>query len=325
MTASEAARIVVTRRIPEPALELLRGAGDVWLSPHDRPMTTAELHAAVAGADAVVTLLHDRVDDAFLDAAGPSLRVVANVAVGYDNIDVPACGRRGVAATNTPGVLVDATADIAMALILMSTRRLGEAERMVREGGTWSWSMFFMLGAGLQGKTLGIVGLGQIGAATARRARAFGMGIAYAGRRRADAALESELGAAMLDLDELLATADVVSLHTPLSDVTRHLIDARRLALMKPTAHLVNTSRGPVVDEAALAAALQAGTIAGAGLDVFEREPEIHPGLRGLENVVLIPHLGSATIETRTAMGVLAAQNAVAVLAGKPPVTPIAG
>jgi glyoxylate reductase len=325
MTASEAARIVVTRRIPEPALELLRGAGDVWLSPHDRPMTTAELHAAVAGADAVVTLLHDRVDDAFLDAAGPSLRVVANVAVGYDNIDVPACGRRGVAATNTPGVLVDATADIAMALILMSTRRLGEAERMVREGGTWSWSMFFMLGAGLQGKTLGIVGLGQIGAATARRARAFGMGIAYAGRRRADAALESELGAAMLDLDELLATADVVSLHTPLSDVTRHLIDARRLALMKPTAHLVNTSRGPVVDEAALAAALRAGTIAGAGLDVFEREPEIDPGLRGLENVVLIPHLGSATIETRTAMGLLAAQNAVAVLAGKPPVTPIAG
>jgi glyoxylate reductase len=325
MTASEAARIVVTRRIPEPALELLRGAGDVWLSPHDRPMTTAELHAAVAGADAVVTLLHDRVDDAFLDAAGPSLRVVANVAVGYDNIDVPACGRRGVAATNTPGVLVDATADIAMALILMSTRRLGEAERMVREGGTWSWSMFFMLGAGLQGKTLGIVGLGQIGAATARRARAFGMGIAYAGRRRADAALESELGAAMLELDELLATADVVSLHTPLSDVTRHLIDARRLALMKPTAHLVNTSRGPVVDEAALAAALRAGTIAGAGLDVFEREPEIDPGLRGLENVVLIPHLGSATIETRTAMGLLAAQNAVAVLAGKPPVTPIAG
>jgi glyoxylate reductase len=230
-----------------------------------------------------------------------------------------------VVATNTPGVLVDATADIAMALILMSTRRLGEAERMVREGGSWSWSMFFMLGTGLQGKTLGIVGLGQIGAATARRARAFGMRIAYAGRRRADAALESELGAGMLDLDELLATADVVSIHTPLSDATRHLIDGRRLALMKPTAHLVNTSRGPVVDEAALAAALRDGTIAGAGLDVFEREPEIHPGLRGLENVVLIPHLGSATIETRTAMGVLAAENTVAVLAGRPPPTPIAG
>lgn len=323
MTAPGAARIVVTRRIPEPALELLRGAGDVWLSPHDRPMTTAELYAAVAGADAVVTLLHDRVDDAFLDAAGPGLRVVANVAVGYDNIDVAACARRGVVATNTPGVLVEATADIAMALILMSTRRLGEAERMVRAGGTWSWSMFFMLGSGLQGKTLGVVGLGAIGAATARRARAFGMRIAYAGRRRADAGLESELGAEMLELDELLATADVVSIHTPLSDATRHLIDARRLALMKPTAHLVNTSRGPVVDEAALAAALRAGTIAGAGLDVFEREPEIDPGLRGLENVVMIPHLGSATIETRTAMGVLAAQNAVAVLRGDPPPTPI--
>ena len=323
MTPAEAARIVVTRRIPEPALELLHSAGDVWLSPHDRPMTTAELHAAVAGADAVVTLLHDRVDDAFLDAAGPGLRVVANVAVGYDNIDVPACARRGVVATNTPGVLVDATADIAMALILISTRRLGEAERMVREGGTWSWNMFFMLGTGLQGKTLGIVGLGQIGAATARRARAFGMRIAYAGRRRADAAVEKELGAEMLELDELLATADVVSIHTPLSDATRHLIDARRLALMKPTAYLVNTSRGPVVDEAALAAALRDGTIAGAGLDVFEREPEIDPGLRGLENVVLIPHLGSATIETRTAMGVLAAENAVAVLRGDPPPTPI--
>jgi len=323
MTAPAAARIVVTRRIPEPALQLLHGAGDVLLSPHDRPMTTEELHAAIAGADAVVTLLHDRVDDAFLDAAGPGLKVVANVAVGYDNIDVPACTRRGVAATNTPGVLVDATADIAMALILMSTRRLGEAERTVREGGTWSWSMFFMLGSGLQGKTLGIVGLGQIGAATARRARAFGMRIAYAGRRRADPGVEAELGATMLDLDELLACADVVSIHTPLSAETRHLIDARRLALMKPTAHLVNTSRGPVVDEAALAAALRDGAIAGAGLDVFEREPAIEPGLLELENAVLIPHLGSATIETRTAMGVLAAENAAAVLAGQPPPTPI--
>jgi glyoxylate reductase len=323
MTVPAAARIVVTRRIPEPALELLHGAGDVWLSPYDRPMTTEELHAAIAGADAVVTLLHDRVDDAFLDAAGPGLKVVANVAVGHDNIDVPACARRGVIATNTPGVLVDATADIAMALILMSTRRLGEAERTVREGGTWTWSMFFMLGTGLQGKTLGIVGLGQIGAATARRARAFGMRIAYAGRRRADAGREAELDATMLDLDELLATADVVSIHTPLSAETRHLIDARRLALMKPTAHLVNTSRGPVVDEAALAAALRDGTIAGAGLDVFEREPAIEPGLLELENAVLIPHLGSATIETRTAMGVLAAENAAAVLAGKAPPTPI--
>ena len=250
--------------------------------------------------------------------------MVANVAVGYDNIDVAACTARGVVCTNTPGVLTDATADLALALILASTRRLGEAERMIRAGGTWSWSMFFMLGSGLQGKTLGIVGLGKIGTATARRARAFGMEIAYTGRRQADPALEAELGATRLELDELLATADVVSIHCPLSDATRHLIDARRLGLMKPTAHLVNTSRGPVVDEAALAAALAAGTIAGAGLDVFEHEPAIEPALYELENVVLIPHLGSATIETRTAMGVLAAQNAVAVLAGEPPLTPIA-
>lgn len=324
MSRRVSARIVVTRRIPSPALELLAPAGDVWVSPHDRPMTTDELHAAVSGAAAVVTLLHDRVDAAFLDAAGQGLRVVANVAVGYDNVDVSACAARGVVCTNTPGVLTDATADIAFALILASTRRLGEAERMVRAGGTWSWSMFFMLGSGLQGKTLGIVGLGQIGAATARRARAFGMRIAYTGRQRADAALEAELEATRLDLDELLATADVVSIHCPLSDATRHLIDSRCLSLMKPTAYLINCARGPIVDEAALAHALRDGTIAGAGLDVFEHEPAIEPGLLELENVVLLPHLGSATIETRTAMGVLAAQNAVAVLAGKPPLTPIA-
>lgn len=323
MSRRVSARIVVTRRIPSPALEFLAPAGDVWVSPHDRPMATDELHAAVSGADAVVTLLHDRVDAAFLDAAGPGLRVVANVAVGYDNVDVSACAAHGVVCTNTPGVLTDATADIAFALILASTRRLGEAERMVRAGGTWSWSMFFMLGSGLQGKTLGIVGLGQIGTATARRARAFGMQIAYTARQRADAALEADLEATRLDLDELLATADVVSIHCPLSDATRHLIDARRLSLMKPTAYLVNCARGPIVDEAALAQALRDGTIAGAGLDVFEHEPAIEPALLELENVVLLPHLGSATIETRTAMGVLAAQNVVAVLAGKPPLTPI--
>jgi glyoxylate reductase len=318
-------RIVVTRRIPEPALQLLREArGEVWLSPHDRPLTVEELHAAIDGATAVLTLLHDRVDDAFLDAAGPSLRAVANVAVGYDNVDVDACARRGVVATNTPGVLTDATADLAFALILMTTRRLGEGERLVRSGTRWSWSMFFLLGMGLQEKLLGIVGLGQIGTATARRARAFGMRVAYTGRRRAAPALEAELDATFVEsLDELLAAADVVSLHCPLTPETHHLIDARRLGLMRPTAHLVNTTRGPVVDEAALAEALRDGTIAGAGLDVFEREPEVHPGLLGLENAVLLPHLGSATVETRTAMGVLAARNALAVVAGDPPITPI--
>ena len=319
-----AARIVVTRRIPEPAIELLQEAGDVWVSPHDRPLATDELHAAVAGADGVVTLLHDRVDDAFLDAAGSGLRIVANAAVGYDNVDVPACARRGVVVSNTPGVLTEATADIAFALILMATRRLGEGERLIRSGTPWSWSMFFMLGSGIQGKTLGIVGLGKIGLATARRARAFGMEIAYAGRRRAPADVETELAARFLPLDELLAQADVVSLHCPLSAETRHLIDAEALGRMKPSAFLVNTTRGPVVDEAALADALRSGTIAGAGLDVFEREPEVHEALLDLENVVLIPHLGSATVETRTAMGVLAARNVVAVLGGGEAVTPVA-
>ena len=315
--------IVVTRRIPEPALDLLRAAGDTWVSPEDRPLTTEELHDAVAGADAVVTLLHDRVDDAFLDAAGAQLRVVANVAVGYDNVDVAACTRRAVIVTNTPGVLTDATADLAFALILMTTRRLGEGERLVRAGGTWTWSMFFHLGTGIQAKRLGIVGLGQIGQATARRARAFGMEIVYSGRRRADDDVEAETGATYLPLDELLATSDVVSLHVPLNEETRHLIDADALARMQPTAFLVNTTRGPVVDEDALVHALRDGRIAGAGLDVFEHEPSVHPGLLELENVVLLPHLGSATLETRTAMGVLAARNAVAVLRGKDPLTPV--
>jgi glyoxylate reductase len=316
-------RIVVTRVIPEPALDLLREAGEMWLNPEDRALTRDELHAAIAGADAVVTLLHDRVDDAFLDAAGPQLQVVANVAVGYDNVDVPACAARGVRFTNTPGVLTDATADIAFALILMVTRRLAEGERLVRSQRPWNWNMFFMLGTGIQGKTLGIVGLGQIGTATARRARAFGMEVVYAGRHPADPALEAELGARFLSLDELLETADVVSLHCPLTEETRHLITARRLRQMKATAFLVNTTRGPVVDESALADALRDGVIAGAGLDVFEREPEVHPGLLELDDVVLIPHLGSATVETRTAMAVLAARNAIAVLHGEEPPTPV--
>jgi glyoxylate reductase len=317
------ARIVVTGRVPEPALDVLREAGELDAYTQETALTVEELHTAIAGAEAVVTLLLDRVDDAFLDAAGPQLRVVSNVAVGYNNIDVAACARRGVVVTNTPGVLTDATADIAMALILMVTRRLGEGERVMRSGTPWRWHMHYMLGTGLQGKTLGIVGLGQIGTATARRARAFGMQIAYSGRRRADEAVEAELEARYLGFDELLATSDVVSLHCPLNDETHHLITAERLRQMRPDAFLVNTTRGPVVDEGALAEALEAGVIAGAGLDVFEREPEAHPGLLELENAVLIPHLGSATIETRTAMAVLAARNAAAVLRGEAPLTPV--
>ena len=316
-------RIVVTRRIPEPALDLLREAGELWVSPHDRPLTREELHQAVRGADAVVTLLHDRVDGDLLDAAGPQLRIVANVAVGYDNVDVPSCTARGVPFTNTPGVLTDATADIAMALILMATRRLGEGERVIRGRDPWVWSMFYMLGSGIQGKRLGVVGFGKIGQATARRAQAFGMEVVYSSRSEADPAVVAEIGVARVDFDELLATCDVISLHCPLTPDTRHLIGAAELRRMKPTAFLVNTARGPVIDEAALAEALRDGVIAGAGLDVFEREPAVEEGLLGLDNVVLIPHLGSATIETRTAMGVLAAQNVVARLAGERPPTPV--
>ncbi len=223
--------------------------------------------------------------------------------------------------TNTPGVLVDATADLAMTLILSVTRRAGEGERFVRAGRAWSWDMFFMLGTGLAGKTLGVVGLGGIGRAVAHRARAFGMEIVYAGPRRA--APDVEAGATHVPLEELLRSADVVTLHCPLTPQTRHLIDARALALMRPEAFLINTARGPVVDEEALVTALRSGAIAGAGLDVYEQEPEVHPGLLELENVVLLPHLGSATVETRTAMATLAAENAIAVLEGRRPPTPV--
>jgi glyoxylate reductase len=314
-------RIVVTRRIPEPALDRLRESADVWVSPDDRPLETGELHEAIAGADAVVTLLHDKVDDAFFEAAGEQLQVVANVAVGFDNIDVPAATKRGVVVTNTPWVLTDATADLAMSLILMVTRRLAEGERLIRAQEPWAWHMFMLLGNGLQGKTLGVVGMGQIGSALASRAKAFGMDIVYADAREAPEEVVAELEAERLELDDLLARSHVVSVHAPLMDSTRHLFNAERLAKMRSDAYLVNSARGPLIDEGALAEALQNGVIAGAGLDVFENEPQVDPRLLELDNVVLLPHLGSATIETRTAMAELAARNALAVLAGERPET----
>jgi len=317
------ARVVVTGKVPAVAVERLRAAHDVDAWDSESPIERSELLSRVQGADAVVSLLTERVDAELLDAAGPQLRVVSNVAVGYNNIDVPACAARGVRVTNTPGVLTDATADIAMALILMVTRRLGEGERVIRSRTPWQWGMFYMLGTGLQGRRLGIVGMGQIGAATARRARSFGMEIAYTKRTPLDGPTAAELGAVHVGLDELLATSDVVSLHCPYSPETHHLIDAARLSSMRRSAYLVNTARGPVVDEAALVDALRAGTIAGAGLDVFEREPEVHEGLLGLDNAVLIPHLGSATVETRTAMADLAATNCLAVLDGREPPNPV--
>ena len=277
----------------------------------------------LATADIAVTLLTDRVDAAFLDAA-PNLKMVANVAVGYNNVDVAACAARGVVVSNTPGVLTDATADLAMGLLLMITRRLGEGERLIRSEEPWQWGMFMMLGTGLQGRTLGIIGMGGIGVAMARRAQSFGMRIIYNNRKTVDAAIESELGATLVSLDELLTQSDVVSLNCPYSEATHHLMNAETLARMQPSAFLINTARGPIVDEAALVAALQSGAIAGAGLDVFENEPAVHPGLLACDNAVLVPHLGSATVETRGAMAATAASNVSDVVSGSAPRNPVA-
>jgi glyoxylate reductase len=323
VASSTAPTFAVTNRLPEPALELLREAGELRVDARAEAIPRADLLELVAGADALLSLLHDRVDEELLEAAGPRLRCVANVAVGYDNVDVEAAVRRGIVVTNTPGVLDDATADMTMALILATTRRVAEGDRLIRAGRPWTWGMSFMLGSGLRGKLLGIVGLGGIGRRVAERARAFGMKIAYHSRHSAPAEVEEALEAERLPLPELLARADVLSLHCPLTAETRHLIAAPELAAMKPSAVLVNAARGPVVDERALAAALAAGEIAAAGLDVYEREPQIEPALLALENVVLSPHLGSATVETRTAMAELAARNAISVLRGGGPLTPV--
>jgi glyoxylate reductase len=311
------AKVVVTGKIPAVALERLRAEHTVDAWEDESPIARDELLKRVAGADAIVSLLTEKIDAELLDAAGNQLRSVSNVAVGYNNIDVPAFRERNVLVTNTPGVLTDATADIAMALILMSTRRLAEGERVIRAQQPWQWGMFYMLGSSIQGSQLGIVGMGQIGAAVARRARAFGMTIAYTKRSPLDAETAKELNATHMELDELLTTSDVVSLHCPYSPETHHLMNASTIGKMKKSAYLINTARGPVVDEEALATALQQGKIAGAGLDVFEKEPTVHQALIGLDNAVLIPHLGSATVETRTAMANLAVTNALAVLSGK--------
>lgn len=318
------ARVVVTGWVPQPALEMLAAAGhevDLWDGPGAIPR--ARLLDRVRGADGLVSLVTERVDAELLEVAGEQLRVVANVAVGHDNIDVAACRDRGVVVTNTPGVLAEATADLAMALILMTTRRLGEAERLIRSGQEWQWGMGMLLGSGLQGRTLGVVGLGGIGTATARRARAFGMSVVYSGRRAAGSEVSQELDARRLPLPELLEASHVVSLHVPHTPQTHHLLGAPELRLLGPTSYLVNTARGPVVDEAALVAALERGEIAGAGLDVYEHEPQVHPGLLDRDDVVLLPHVGSATVETRTTMARLAADNVVAVLAGEAPRTPV--
>ncbi len=312
-------RVLVSRRLPEAGLAPLREAGlDVDVYDGDTPIPRGELLARVEGADGIVTLMSERVDDELLKAAGPQLKVVANYAVGYDNIDLEACSRHGVVATNTPDVLSDTTADMAFALLLAVARRIRSGDSLVRSGDWTGWEPEQLLGAQVTGATLGIVGMGRIGRALARRARGFDMRLLYH-NRRADPEAERELGATYAALDELLGASDFVSLHAPLTPETRHLIGGRELRAMKKTAVLINTARGPVVDETALVSALRDGTIAGAGLDVFEHEPEVHPGLLDLDNVVLTPHLGSATLETRTAMALLCSHAVLAVLAGRKP------
>jgi glyoxylate reductase len=300
--------VLLTRRIPSAVLGRLQAACDVDLYDGSGPIGRDELKQRLAGKRALICLLTERVDASVIEAA-PDLAIVANIAVGYDNIDVPAVKARGVVVTNTPDVLTEATAELTWGLILSVTRRIGEGDRLVRRGEWKGWALDFMLGMELRGKQLGIIGRGRIGRAVAAKAAAFGMSVVFAKHD--------------MSLDELLVSSDVVSIHTPGTPEMRHMIDRRSLARMKRSAFLVNTARGSIVDEDALVWALGERLIAGAALDVFEKEPVVHPGLLSLENVVLAPHLGSATRETRTAMADLAVSNVLAVLDGRPPLTPV--
>ena len=315
--------VYLSRRLPARVMDAL--AADFALTFHDsdRQPPRPALLAGVRGVDGFLSMITDRVDDELLDAAGLTLRVVANYAVGYDNVDVAALTARGVVATNTPGVIAAATAELAIALMLALGRNVAAGDRRLRTGEPWAWTPTFMLGWGLEGRRLGIVGLGEIGTRVAALATAHGMEVVYAGRGdgagagAGDGRAPGDRPAApyrRLPLDELLGTADVVSLHCPLTPATRHLIGRRELALMRPDAALVNTSRGPVIDEAALVEALRDRVIGGAALDVYEHEPELHPGLTALENVVLVPHLGSATVAVREAMGMRCVEALRAVL-----------
>ncbi|MDQ0662537.1 glyoxylate reductase [Arthrobacter ulcerisalmonis] len=314
--------LYVTRDLgPEP-MRILRNSGRELVVHPDRdlPPTRHDLLNGVSGAAGIITLLTEVMNAELFDRAGPQLQVVSAVSVGTDNVDVEAAKSRGITVTNTPDVLTDATADLAMGLLLALNRRIVEADAFLRRGESWSWGPRLFLGRDLAGEVLGIVGYGRIGEALAKRARAFGMRVIAAG-----SAPTAGGGVERMPLSQLLATADVVSLHAPLTAQTRHLIDAEAIASMKPGAVIINTARGPLIDEDALVEALKAKRIRGAGLDVFENEPFIHPGLLELDNVVLTPHIGSAGEQTRTGMALLAVKNALAVLDGQPPVTPVNG
>lgn len=310
--------VFITRMIPRAGIDVLRAAGvEVKINPHDRPLSREELLSEVSGAEAVLCLLTDRIDADVFDAA-PSIKGFANYAVGYDNMDVPEATRRGVPLSNTPGVLTDATADLAWALLFAVARRVVESDLVLRSGEWEGWGPLQFIGGDITGRTLGVIGAGRIGTAMALKSRGFAMTVLYTGTRR-NAVLEDTLGARLVSLEELLADSDFVSVHVPLNESTRHLIDRRALDRMKESAYLINTSRGPVIDESALVEALREGVIAGAGLDVYEKEPFPAPGLVELPNVVITPHVGSATRQTRDDMATMAARNILAMLAGKKP------
>ncbi len=310
--------VLITKRVYPEAVALLRPHAQVDYCDSDDGLTAVELAERVRGKVAVVSQLTDKFSADVIEGLD-CVKVIANVAVGYDNIDVPAATRKGILVTNTPDVLTDTTADLAFALLLATARRIVEGHRFVHSGKWNKWRIDLLVGQDVHHRTLGIFGMGRIGQAVARRAAGFSMRILYHDARRAPEALEKELGLVFKSPDELLRESDFVSLHVPLTAATRHMIGASQLRLMKPTAILVNTSRGPVVDEAALAEALERGVIGGAGLDVFENEPHVHPVLLKLENVVVAPHIGSASVDTRRKMCLMAAENALAVLQGRRP------
>ncbi len=310
--------VLTTKHVYPQAIDVLRDRVELDYHDSDESLSSDELRSRLAGKDGVVCQLTDRIGADVLDTA-PSIRVVSNVAVGFDNIDIPAATERGVVVTNTPEVLTDTTADLAFALILAAGRRIGEAERFLRDGRYREWRIDLLTGWDVWAATLGVVGMGRIGQAVARRGKGFDMRIVYYDPYRLSETRERELGIVYAPLDDVLAQADFLTLHCALTASTRHLVGSRELDLMKSSAVLVNTSRGPIVDEAALAAALQSGAIAAAGLDVFENEPEVHPELLACENALLVPHIASASIRTRTRMCMMAAENMIAGLSGERP------
>lgn len=309
-------KVYVTRRLPQEALDMIAAECDMQVNPHDRVMTREELEEAIQGIDGMLCLLTDTIDADLLDL-NPNLKVMANYAVGYNNIDVDACTALKIPVSNTPGVLTETSADLAWALIMSVARRIVESDRFTREGKFHGWGPMMLLGGDIYGKTLGVVGLGRIGQSVIKRAKGFDMKVIYYNTRRKSEEEEKALGVEYRELDDLLKESDFVSIHVPLMPETTHLISERELKLMKETAYLINTARGPIVDEKALVTALREGEIAGAGLDVYEEEPKLAAGLAELDNTVILPHIASASIATRTKMGVMAAENLLAGLKGE--------